>query len=508
MRTARPRRLTLRYLPLFLDLVARPVLVVGGGAIAERKVRLLREAGADVHVLSPRLTTALQRLADRGQIRHRAESFDAARADCLTPASGIRLIVAATDDRSVNAAVAAAAEKAGIAVNVVDDAVASTAILPAIVDRSPLIVAISTGGAAPMLARHVRERLETMLDESLGPLAALLARWRSTLTHRLRDAGLRRRFYSQLLRGELPQLVRSGRQAEAEAALHDLLRSTEHSLARERGDGDRNPPGHGDSKRDDGTPAGRDHTIRSVVRLVGAGPGDPGLMTLRALRALQEADVVLHDRLVTPAILALARRDAQLIDVGKEAGGESMPQNAIHALLLEHARAGRDVVRLKGGDPFVFGRGGEELRFLRAHGIAVEVVPGITAALGAAAEHAIPLTLRGVCTGLRLLSAQRGAEGIEPDWAAHAASADTLAIYMGLSQAGALGQTLQRHGRPAATPVALIAGATRADGRLVRGTLARLGELAGDAALRSPVLLIVGEVAAAAVLSPELREAV
>lgn len=453
----------MRYFPLFLDLQGHPALVVGGGPVAARKVALLREAGATVEVVAPGLCEALSLQADDGSIRHTAAPFDARHVDAQ------RLVVAATGDPRVDRAVAAAAASAGIPVNVVDDLALSSAIVPAIVDRSPLLVAISSGGAAPMLARLVRERLEALLDESLGPLAQLLAGARRAIRRRFGELAERRRFYSTLLDGPLPGLLRAGRRSEAERLLQCALET------------------------------GSEATATGRVVLVGAGPGDPGLLTLRALRALQEADVVLHDRLVSPGVLALTRRDAERLDVGKQARAASTAQEHIHALLLEHARRGRTVVRLKGGDPFVFGRGGEELEFLRANGVPVEVVPGITAALGAAARAQVPLTRRGRASGLRILSAESGATGVDVDWASHAASRDTLAVYMGLAQLDWLGPTLIQLGRPASTPVVLVAGATRVDEQIVHGTLAQLVALASNAALRSPVLLIVGEVAAGSV---------
>jgi uroporphyrin-III C-methyltransferase/precorrin-2 dehydrogenase/sirohydrochlorin ferrochelatase len=450
----------MRYFPLFLDLRARAVLVVGGGAIAARKIELLRAAGAAVTVVAPRLGAALAPLAARGELRHIAQPFQDGHV------GGQWLVIAATDDPQVNRAAAEAAGRRGVFVNVVDDAEASSGIVPAIVDRSPLVIAISSGGTAPMLARLVRERLETLLDESLGTLATLLGRWRRAIATRFDAAAERRRFYSAVLQGDPARLVRAGRYAQAEQALQQMLEVA-----------------------DSGTPAGR-------VILVGAGPGDPGLLTLRGLRALQEADVVLHDRLVSAGILALVRRDAERISVGKQGGGASVEQQQIHDLLLEHAQRGRTVVRLKGGDPFIFGRGGEELEFLRAHAIPFEVVPGITAAIGAAAMAGIPLTHRGQAAAVRLLTAARGRDADATPWREHAASQDTLAIYMGLAQLETIGAELIRHGRPAQTPVALVENGTRGDQRVVHARLDGVAAAANSAALQSPVLLIVGEVAA------------
>ena len=353
----------MRYFPLFADLRDRRVLVVGGGEVAERKVRLLCEAGARVLVVARALTPWLdgQAADSAGVITHFAADYADEQLD------GVVLAIAATDDRELNARVAAAARARNLLANVVDDAELSGFIVPAIVDRSPVVIAVSSGGTAPVLARLIRERLETAVDESIGPLAELLARWRARIRAAFPDLAARRRFYTKVVRGRVAELLRARRGVAAE-------RELERSMTPETG------PAAG-----------------SVV-LVGAGPGDPGLLTLNALRALQDADVILHDRLVAGEVLALARRDATRISVGKAAGAHSVSQTRIHELMIEHARAGRRVVRLKGGDPFIFGRGGEELEALRAAGIAYEVVPGITAAVACAAYAGIPLTHRAART--------------------------------------------------------------------------------------------------------------
>ncbi len=326
----------MRYFPLFADLRDRRVLVVGGGEVAERKVRLLRDAGARVRVVARTLTPWLagQAADSAGVITHLAADYADEQLD------GVVLAIAATDDRELNARVASAARARNLLANVVDDAELSGFIVPAIVDRSPVMIAVSSGGTAPVLARLIRERLETAVDESIGPLAELLARSRARIRAAFPDLAARRRFYTKVVRGRVAELLRARRSVAAE-------RELERSMTPETGP-----------------------TAGSVV-LVGAGPGDPGLLTLNALRALQDADVILHDRLVADEVLALARRDATRISVGKAAGAHSVSQAKIHELMIEHARAGRRVVRLKGGDPFIFGRGGEELEALRAAGVAV-----------------------------------------------------------------------------------------------------------------------------------------
>jgi len=328
-------------------------------------------------------------------------------------------------------------------------------------------VQVGRGEHLPMLARLVRERLESLLDHSLGPLASLAARLRKRIRRRHPDLAARRRFYEQLFNGPVAALLRSGQPAQAAEAAELALRAA--------------PVAAGGS-----------------VVLVGAGPGDPGLLTLRGLRALNEADVILHDRLVSAEVLELARRDAERIEVGKQAGNHHATQDEIHALLLEHARAGRRVVRLKGGDPFVFGRGGEELEFLREHGIPYEVVPGITAALACAAHAGVPLTHRDHAQSVRFVTAHCRDSLDTLDWRALAQERQTLAVYMGVAGLDQLRERLLAHGRAAGTPFALVENGTRTNQRVVTGTLANLPERAAAHAVRSPALLILGEVAALA----------
>jgi len=449
--------------PLFADLRSRAVLVVGGGAVAARKTRALLAAGAYVTVGSPEVPAWLPAQRAHGVLQHRQGRFSA---DWLDSAW---LVVAATGDEAVNRRVAALARERRLFVNVVDDAELSSFHVPAVVDRAPLVIAISSGGAAPALARHVRARIERLLEPSLGALAALAQRWRPRLRARLPEAAARRHFFETAVLGPVAALVRRRRIGEAEAAMARLLRQAPDAA-----------------------------TPRGSVVLLGAGPGDPGLLTLAGLRALGNADVILHDRLVSTEVLALARRDARTIEVGKQGGGHQVPQEHIHALLLEHARAGRRVVRLKGGDPFVFGRGGEELEFLRAHGIDYEVIPGITAAIACAAHAGIPLTHREHAQSVRFVTAHCKDSLDTLDWAALAAERQTLAVYMGVSTLPALRDRLLAHGRDVTTPFALIENGTRSEQRIVTGTLADLVERARDHAVAAPAMLILGEVAALA----------
>ncbi len=448
--------------PLFADLNGRAVLVVGGGAVAARKVEALLHAGALPRVGAPELAPALQALADAGRIQWLR--------GCFTPAwlaEDIWLVIAATDDVAVNQVVASSAEARRLFVNVVDDARLSRVHLPAVVERGPLQIAISSGGGAPMVARHVRRRIEELFDDSWGRLTELLGRKRAHIRARFPDTAARRRFFDVLLEGPLPGLLRRGQHAAAEDTLRGAL-------------------------------AGETAPLAGSVALVGAGSGDPGLLTLGALRALNQADVILHDRLVSPEVLQLARRDADRIEVGKSARGHSTRQEDIHALMLEHARAGKRVVRLKGGDAFVFGRGGEELQFLRAHGIPFEVVPGITAALACAAYSGIPLTHRDHAQQLRLVTAHCKDSLDTLDWPALAAPRQTLVFYMGVAALAHIRTRLLAAGLPASTPFALVENGSRAEQRVVSGQLRQLAEAAAQHAVQSPALLILGEVAALA----------
>lgn len=460
--------------PLFADLRGRTVLVVGGGTVARRKVEALLEAGARVVVGAPRLEPTLADWAARHRIAHRAGEFDP---DWLADAW---LAIAATDDAAANHAIADEAERRYVWVNVVDDVELSRFQVPARVERGPLQIAISSGGGAPMLARLVRERLEAQFDESYGALAQLMTRHRERIrarwpAHGEHGLAARRRGIARLLAGPLQSLLRKRQHIAAEHAFEKILDA--------------------DSAQEASSPA---ETPIGSVALVGAGPGDPGLLTLRALRVLNEADVILHDRLVSPEVLQLARRDAERIEVGKQAGHHHATQERINALLIEHALAGRRVVRLKGGDPFVFGRGGEELEALRAHGIPFEVVPGITAAVACAAYAGVPLTHRDHAQSVRLVTAQCKTSLDTLDWPALAQERQTLAVYMGVAMLDTLQARLIAHGRDAATPFALIENGSHAGQRVVTGPLSQLAERARGHGVQSPAMLIIGEVAALA----------
>jgi len=450
----------MNYFPIFLKLEGQPVLVVGGGAVAARKIDLLLRAHAEITVVAPELNAQLKNLVAGGAVRYIAEEFRPEHLD------GKRLAIGATDRRAVNAWVAHQAEARNIPVNVVDDRELSRFIMPAIVDRSPVIVAVGSSGDAPVLTRRLREKLEVFLPTRLGALAKLAGIWRGRVKNRIADAAARRKFWERFFDGEIAADVLAGREQQANDAIQDSLRDVNQSRDR-----------------------------RGEVALVGAGPGDPGLLTLRALRVLQSADVILHDRLVSDAVLQLARRDAELIPVGKTAGAVTVPQEDINALLVEHAHAGKRVVRLKGGDPFIFARGGEELETLAANGIRFEVVPGITAAAGCAAYAGIPLTHRDFAQSLTFVTGHTRDDDHALDWDALARPQQTVVFYMGLTRLADIVARLQEHGAPAERAAAVVEQGTNAAQRVVTGTLGNLAERVAGEQIKSPALLIVGEVA-------------
>ncbi len=443
------------YLPIFCRLDNKPVLLVGGGEVAQRKARLLLDAGAQLTVVAPDLDPELAELAANGTIEWLDAEFAPAH---LT---GKWLVVAATDRREVNALVYQSANMARIFANVVDDPKRSSFIMPSIIDRSPLMVAISSGGKAPVLARLLREKLEALLPQHLGAVAAFAGSLRERVKARFATMGERRRFWERLLGADrLGQALARGDSASA------------HQLA-------------------DNLFADESQTGGEVV-LVGAGPGDPGLLTLHALRQMQQADVVVYDRLVSDEVMALVRRDAKRIFVGKQAGNHCVPQEGINQLLLEEAKKGQRVVRLKGGDPFIFGRGGEELETLVGTGIGFQVVPGITAASGCAAYAGIPLTHRDHAQSVRFVTAHGKGGAQDLDWPLLAKDRQTLVFYMGLSSCATIREQLLTHGKAGDTPVALIERGTQPCQRVIRGTLDRLPELA--VGVESPALIMVGSV--------------
>ncbi|SLM64334.1 MULTISPECIES: siroheme synthase CysG [Dickeya] len=444
----------MNYLPIFADLRQRTVLVVGGGEVASRKIALLQRAGASVRV-------AAHTLSDVLAIQYQAKALEWV-AHEFTPEllDDVFLVIAATDDAALNTQVFTEANRRQRLVNVVDDQPLCSFIFPSLIDRSPLVVAVSSGGQAPVLARLLREKLEALLPARLGMMAEIAGQWRARIKQRLTSVTERRRFWERAFGGRFASLVAAGQLTQAEQALAAQLAQPD--------------------------------TAQGEVALVGAGPGDAGLLTLRGLQVIQQADVVLYDHLVSAEVLELVRRDAERICVGKRASAHLLPQDEINALLVKLAQEGKKVVRLKGGDPFMFGRGGEELQQLAQAGIPFQVVPGITAAAGATAYAGIPLTHRDYAQSVTFITGHCRAQGDELEWSTLARGRQTLAIYMGSVKAAQISQQLIAHGRAPETPVAVIGRGTRQDQSVLTGTLAELEQLAQHAP--SPALLVIGEV--------------
>jgi uroporphyrin-III C-methyltransferase/precorrin-2 dehydrogenase/sirohydrochlorin ferrochelatase len=451
----------MNYFPVFFDLTKQRVLVVGGGEVALRKVALLERTGAAISMVAPEVLPELVERAGAGKISLSVREF--APDDLI----GARLVIVATSRRAVNRWIATLSEARGIPVNVVDDREASRFIVPAIIDRDPVLVAISTGGTSPVLARRLRERLEAAIPKRIGELALWLRALRHTARRRLRDSNARRRFFENVVDGPAARRFIDGDARGAQSIAQRLLATTSTA-----------PRAAGE------------------VTLVGAGPGDPELLTLKGLRALQDADVILYDRLVPEAVLDMARRDAARICVGKAAGNIGSTQEEINDLLIEHALEGKRVVRLKGGDPFIFGRGGEELEALSKARISFSVIPGVTAAAGCAAYAGIPLTHRDHAHSVTFVTGHADKDGREPDWRALAKPGVTAVFYMGLARVEHISAKLIEHGAPISLPAAVIAQGTLQNQRVVTGTLATIADAAAHAALESPALLVVGEVAA------------
>jgi uroporphyrin-III C-methyltransferase/precorrin-2 dehydrogenase/sirohydrochlorin ferrochelatase len=447
------------YFPAFLDLRGRSCLVVGGGNVALRKVRLLTAAGARITIVAPEINDALiETAANNGH--HIVERE-------FRPSDVLRrwLVVSATGDPALERSVYRFASDAGIFCNGVDDIANCSYITPAIVDRGPVVVAISSGGAAPVLARKLRAQIELLLPKGLETLAILARDWRGRVQSRLDDLLSRRRFWESVFDGSAGSYAIAGDIPAAEAQMTELL---DNSTAEQAGE----------------------------AWLVGAGPGDPGLLTIRALQIMQTADVILHDRLVSKAVLELARRDADLISVGKTPGCKANSQEEINELLVELVRSGKRVCRLKGGDPFIFGRGGEEAEALASAGLGHQVVPGITAAAGCAAYSGIPLTHRDLSQSVAFVTAHGKNSVDDLDWTALARDRQTLAFYMAVQRFPDVMNNLIANGRSADTPIAIIEKGTTPEQRVIRGTLGQLTLLAEAHRVAPPAMLVVGEVAA------------
>lgn len=452
----------MRFLPVFLDLQTGPIILVGQGEAVQAKLRLLLSAGAHVRWY-----------ATDGH--HDLTGFDASAVARVERADGdpltadlshvIAVLCAGAGD--MGHLIAARARAAGIPVNVMDETAHSTFIFPAIVDRGDVVVAVGTGGTSPVVARRVRERIETVLPARIGDLAGFIGRWREAIKARLPDLSARRKFWERVIDGAIGADVLAGRVESAERALKSLSDYSAFAEADSRG----------------------------FVTLVGAGPGDPDLLTVKALRALQDADIVFYDDLVSPEVLDRARRDASRVSVGRRIGKPGIGQDAVNRLLIEAARSGKRAVRLKGGDPFVFGRGGEEIAALREANVAYAVVPGITAGLGAAAESEVPLTFRKQALRITFLTAHKAEDAGNVDWSALTDTKMTVVVYMGITAASTIREGLLAAGRSAETPVGVFARVTRPDAKSVVGVLNDLPALARQVET-GPAILIIGDVVA------------
>ena len=450
--------LSMNFLPIFLEIKSQPCLVVGGGEVAARKTALLIRAQAQVVLVAPQLNTTLVKRLEQGEITYRARAFTAA------DLGGMRIVFAATNDKAVNREVSALAQARGMLVNVADQPALCNFIMPSIVDRSPVQIAVSSGGASPVLARQLRSRLETAVPAAYGELARFVERFRPQSREIIKNAQQRRIFWENVLQGPIAEMVLAGHNTAAEAALNKALQAAEK------------PKNYGE------------------VYLVGGGPGDPDLLTFRALRLMQQADVVVYDRLVSNAVLDLSRRDAERIYVGKESDRHPVPQGEINQLLVRLAKQGKRVLRLKGGDPFIFGRGGEEIETLMAEGIPFQIVPGITAASGAAAYAGIPLTHRDYAQACVFVAGHLKDGSMNLNWTALAQPHQTVVVYMGLAGLPILCQELINHGLPPNKPAALIQQATTPKQRVFTSDLSHLPGLVEKAEIKPPSLVIIGEV--------------
>jgi uroporphyrin-III C-methyltransferase/precorrin-2 dehydrogenase/sirohydrochlorin ferrochelatase len=448
------------YFPVFLKIAGEHCLVVGGGKVALRKTQSLLRSRARVTLVSTELCGELATLFHDKIIVWHAREFEA------DDVKGCRLVIAATDKRQVNEQVSIVAHAHNIPVNVVDCPDLCSFIMPAVVDRSPVVVALSSGGGSPLLTRLLKARIENLLHPAYSRLAEFAERNRQRVKSAIGDAVMRRRFWEGLLQGSWADMVCAGREEEAQACLDKAL----------AGDVDAT-------------------TGAGMVYLVGAGPGDPELLTLRALRLIQEADVIVYDRLVSAGVMARARLDAEKIYAGKQRSRHSLPQHAINQLLVEQARLGKRVVRLKGGDPFIFGRGGEEIETLMEQGIAFQVVPGITAASGCAAYAGIPLTHRDYAQSCLFITGHlKNGEVADMDWKRFVSPAQTLVIYMGLHGLRAICETLMASGCSPNMPAALIQQGTTPEQRVIVGELENMASLGEQLDNKAPTLIIIGKV--------------
>jgi uroporphyrin-III C-methyltransferase / precorrin-2 dehydrogenase / sirohydrochlorin ferrochelatase len=450
----------LDHLPIFLDIRGKPVVVAGGGTLAARRTEMALRAGAEVKLFAPELSAEFRELRGNERLHYEPRLPEAA------DLSGAVIAYGASEDDETDLRLHGLAKAAGVLTNVADRMELCDFISPAILDRSPLVAAISSSGASPILARVIKAELESAIPATFGDLSAFLRRFREEVGARIADGRLRRRFWEEVVEGPIAERVISGDIAGAETALRDKLAATQAG----------------------GTAA------QGEVFLVGAGPGDPDLLTFRALRLMQRADVVLYDRLIGPRIMNLVRRDAERINVGKQPDDHTVAQEDITAMLVRLAKEGRRVLRLKAGDPFIFGRGGEEIEELARHGISFQVVPGITAAAGCAAYAGIPLTHRDHAQACVFVTGHGRDGRVSLNWEALIQPRQTVAIYMGLSTMAAVMAEFIAHGGDPAMPVAVIDNGTRRRQRVVVGTLADIAARTAEAGLKGPAMIIVGTV--------------
>ena len=448
----------MQYLPIFTKLDNKPVLVVGGGEVALRKCRAFLKARASVTLVAPWFCDELTEHAHNNEVTLIDAYFDESHLD------GKMLVIAATDRDEVNNNVFELANARNVFVNVVDDQPKCTFIFPSIVDRDPITIAISSAGTAPVLARRLREKLETLIPHHIGPLATLVGGFRDKVKKRFKHFSDRRQFWEGVFDSSVVSKVQTGDTQAAQQQLEQML----------------------DAKAE---PEGE-------VYVLGAGPGDPELLTLKALQLMQQADVVVYDFLVSDEIMELVRRDADLICVGKRLGDHSVVQDDTNQMLVDLAKQGKKVCRIKGGDPFIYGRGGEEVQVLAANNVNYQIVPGITAAAGCSAYAGIPLTHRDHAQAIQFVTGHCKKDGQELDWQSLAKANQTLAIYMGVIKSPHIQSELLKHGRKADTPVAIIENGTRKNQRVVTGQLGELADLIQRNSIISPALLIIGEVAA------------
>ncbi len=450
-------------LPIFLNITNRHCVVIGGGDVATRKVTMLLKAHAAITLYSPEIGVELFEMAKAGQIRYIQANFEEKQIEqsCL--------VIAATDDEAVNIAVSLAAKAQNIPVNVVDAPDLCTFTMGSIIDRSPVVIAISSEGNAPVLARYIRTKIETMLPATYGRIAAIAGEFREQVKHKFATTQLRRRFWEGVLQGPMVERVLSGQEQAARELLQNIIDNADSTAN------------------------------KGEVFLVGGGPGDPDLLTFRALRLMQQCDVCVYDKLVSPEVMELVRRDAELIYVGKSRDQHTMPQEEINALLARLALAGKRVLRLKGGDPFIFGRGGEEIETLMQHGVPFQVVPGITAANGVSSYAGIPLTHRDYAQACLFITGHLKADAnkelsLDLDWVAMSRPRQTVVIYMGLVGLKQICEKLIEHGVPATMPVAVVQQGTTQRQRVITATLADLAEKVTAAEMKPPCLTIIGEV--------------